>query len=107
MAKALEVRPPVTVGEPTASGRNWPMQSWAHNQSRPPLVDTVHWGRPLAFIACGDAYPCAGVSCTQLSIGLLNHGKRWRTPIYLWVIAMAVCGDKNMGALATIWAENL
>ena len=58
-------------------------------------------------IVRGDAYPCAGGIWTQLSIGLLNHGKRGRTPAYLWVIGMAVCGDKNIAALATIWAENL
>ena len=70
-------------------------------------MDTIDWGRPLTFIASGDAYPCAGGSLTQLSIGLLNHGKRGRTPAYLWVIKMAVCGNKDMAALATIWAENL
>ena len=42
-----------------------------------------------------------------LSIGLLNHGARGRTPAYLWVIGMAVCGDKDTAALATIWADNL
>ena len=65
------------------------------------------WTRPPSFILRGDAYPCAGGSWTQLSIGLLNHGKRGRTPAYLWVIGMAVCGDKEMAALATIWAKNL
>ena len=84
------------------------MHSWArYIQSRPPLVDTIDWNRPLTFIVRGDAYLCAGGSWTQLSIGLLNHGKRGRTPAYLWVIGMAVCGDKDMAALATIWAENL
>ena len=40
-------------------------------------------------------------------IALVNHGARGRTPAYLWVIGMAVCGDKDMAALATIWAGNL
>ena len=39
---------------------------------------------------------------THLSIGLLNRGARGRTPAYLWVIGMAVCGDRNEAALATI-----
>ena len=43
---------------------------------------------------------------TQLSTGLLNPGTRGRTPAYLWVIEIAVCGDKDMAALATVWAEN-
>ena len=55
----------------------------------------------------GDAHPCASGSWTQLSIGLINHGARGHTPAYLWVIGMAVCGDKDMAALATIWADNL
>ena len=71
------------------------------------IVDTIDWGRPLTFIVSGEANSCAGGSWTQLSIGLFNHSKRGRTPAYLWVIGMAVCGDKDMAALASIWAENL
>ena len=98
----------MNVDDPPASDRSWRVHSWArYIQSRPPLVDTIDWDRPLTFIVCGDAYPCAGGSWTQSSIGLLNHGKRGRTHTYLCVIAMAVCGDKDMSALATIWAENL
>ena len=69
-------------------------------------METIDWTRPLTFIVRGDAYPCAGGSWTHLSIGLLNHGARGRTPAYLWVIGMAICGDKDMAALATIWAYN-
>ena len=58
-----ELRPPVTVSDPPASGRSWPIHSWArYIQSRPPLVDTMDWTRPLTFILRGDAYPCAGGS---------------------------------------------
>ena len=99
----LDLRPPVSVPDPPVSGRSWPLPSWArYVQSRPPLVDTIHWTRPLTFIVRGDAYPFTGGSWTQLSIGLLNHGARGRTPAYLWVMGMAVCGDKDMAALATI-----
>ena len=108
MAKPLELRAPVSVAVPPASGRGWSVHSWArYIQSRSPLVDTIDWGRPLTFIVCGDVYLCAGGSWALLSIGLLNHGKWGRTPAYLWVIGMAVCGNKDMAALATIWAENL
>ena len=104
----LGQRLPVSIPDPPPSGRSWPRPSWArYVQSRPSLVDTIHWTRPLTFILCGHVYPCAGGSWTQLSIGLLNHGARVRTPAYLWVIGMAVCGDKDMAALATIWADNL
>ena len=93
---------------PPASGRSRPVHSWArYIQWCPPRVDTIDWGRPITLIVRGDAYPCAGGSWTQLSIGLLNHNKRSCTPAYLWVIGMAMCGDKDKAALATIWAENL
>ena len=72
-----------------------------------PLVDSIDWKRPLTFCLRGDAYPCAGGSWTQLSIGLLNHGARGQKSAYLWAIGMAVCGDKDMAALATIWSKNL
>ena len=108
VAKPLELRPPVNMDDPPASGRSWPVHSWArYIQSRPPLVDTIDWNRPLTFIVRGNAYSCAGGSWTLLSVGLLNDGKHGRTPAYLWVIGMAVCGHEDMAALATIWAENL
>ena len=70
-------------------------------------MDTIDWRRPLTFLLRGDAYRCAGGSWTELSIALLKHGARGRTPAYVWVISMAVCGDKDMAALATIWSKNL
>ena len=104
----LDLRPPVSVPDPPASGRSWPLPSWArYVQSRPSLVDTIDWTRPPTCIVRGDAYPCAGGSWTQVSIGLLNHGAQGRTPGYLRVIGMAVCGDKDMAALAAIWGDNL
>ena len=106
LVKPLALDPPVSVPEPPTSGRSWPLQSWAcYIQLRPPLVDTIDWKRPLTFLLGGDAYPCAGGSWTQLFIGLLNHGARARTPAYLWVVGIAVRGDKDMAALATIWSK--
>ena len=43
----------------------------------------------------------------QLSVGLLNHGEKACTPAFLWVIGMAVTGDKDMVALGQTWAEVL
>ena len=104
----LDLRPPMSVPVPPASWRSWRLPSWArYVPSHPSLLDTIDWTRPLTFIVRGDAYVCAGGSWTQFSIGLLNHGALVRTPAYLWVIGMAVCGDKDMAALATIWADNL
>ena len=106
--KPIALDRPVSVADPPTSGRSWPLQAWAcYMQSRAPLVDTIDWKRPLTFLLRGDAYPCAGGSWIQLSIGLLNHGARARTPAYLWVIGMAVWGDKDMAALPTIWSKNL
>ena len=108
LVKPLALDRPVSVADPPTSGRSWPLQLWARCiQSRLPLLDTINWKRPLTFLLHGGAYPCAGGSWTQLSIGLLNHGAQGRTPAYVWVIGMAVCGDKHMAALATIWSKNL
>ena len=80
LVKPVALDPPVSVPKPPTRGRSWPLQSWArYIQSRPPLVDTIDWKRPLTFLLQGDAYPCAGGSWTQLSIGLLNHGARAHT----------------------------
>ena len=108
LAKPLALDRPVSVADPLTSGRTWPLQLWArYIRSRPPLVDTIDWKRPLTFLLRGDEYSCAAGSWTQLSIGLLNHGARARKTGYLWVIGMAVCGDKKIAALATIWSKNL
>ena len=103
LATPLELRPPVSIPDPPTTGCSWRPQSWAkYIQSRPSPVDHIDWTRPLTFIVRGDAYPCAGGSWTQLSIGLPNHRVRGRTPSYLWMIGMAVCGDKHMAALARV-----
>ena len=104
----LDLRPPVSIPDAPASGPFWPLISWArYVLLRPSLVDTMDWTRPLTFIVRGDVYPCASGSWTLLSIGLLKHGAWGRTPAYLWLIGMAVCRDKDMASLATIWADNL
>ena len=93
LVKPLALDRPVSVADPPTSGRSWPLQSWArYIESCAPLVDTIDWKRPLTFLLRGDAYPCAGGSWTQLSIGLLNLGARARTPTYPWVIGIAVVG---------------
>ena len=103
LVKPLALNRHMSVADFPISARSWPLQSCArYIQSRPPLVDTIDWKWPLTLLLCGDAYPCGGGSWTQLSIGLLNHGALGRTPAYLWVIGMAVCGAKDMAALATI-----
>ena len=81
LMKPLALDRPVSVADPPTSGRFWPLQSQAHYiKSRAPLLDTIDWKRALPFLLLGDAYPCAGGSWTQLSIGLLKHGARARTP---------------------------
>ena len=106
--KPLALHRPVFVADPPTNGRSWPVEWGAcYIQSRPPLLDTIDWNRPLTFLLRWDAYPCASGSWTQLSIGLLNHGAWGRIPAYVWVIGMAVCGDNDMAAPATIWSKNL
>ena len=77
------------------------MQSW------PAMCQSIDWTRPLTLVVRGDGYPCAGGSWSQLSVGLLNHGEKARTPAFLWVIGMAVTGDKDMVPLGQIRAQVL
>ena len=76
-------------------------------QSRPALCQSIDWTGALTLVVQGDGYPCAGGSWSQLSVGLLKHGEKARTPAFLWVIGMDVTGDKDMVALGQIWAEVL
>ena len=46
--------------------------------------------------------PAPGCPCRT---GLLTHGVKARTPAFLWVIGMAVVGDKDVVALGQIWAQ--
>ena len=95
--------PWVEYADPPSSGRCWPLRSWAqYVQSRPTLCQCIDWTRPLTFVVRGDGYPCAGGSWSQLSVGLPNHGVKAQTPAFLWVIGMAVTGDKDMVALGQI-----
>ena len=104
--KSLALDRPVSVTDPPTSGPSWPLQPCTrYIQSRTPLVDTIDWNRLLTFLLRGDAYPCGSGSWNCLSIGLLNHSARARTPAYLWVIRIAVCEDKDMAALVTIWSN--
>ena len=107
LVKPLGLDPPLSVPVLPTSGGPRPLQSRAHYiQSRPGFRDTVDWKRPLTFLLWGEVYPCALESWTQLSIGLPNHGARAREPAYIWVIGMALCGDKDVAAKATTWTKN-
>ena len=79
-AKPLELRPPVNVDDPPLVAAVGPCPHGPATFNRPPLVDTIDWNRPLTFFVRPDAYLCASGSWTQLSIRLLSHGKRGRTP---------------------------
>ena len=104
----LALSPPVECADPPSSGRCWPLRSWAqYVQSRPAVCQSIDWTRPLTFVVRGDGYACAGGGWSQLSVGLLNHGLKARTPAFLWVSGMAVTGDKDMVALGQIWAQVL
>ena len=101
LVERFALDPPVSVPEPPTSGRSWPLQSWArYIQSGPPLEDNIDWQRPLTFLLRGHAYLCAAASWTQLSALACKLA-------CLWVTGIAVCGDKDMSTLATIWTKNL
>ena len=102
------VVPPGGIGRPPLSGRCWPLRSWAqYVQSRPALWQSIDWTCPLTLVVRADGYSCGGGSWSQLIVGLLNHGGKARTPAFLWVIGMAVTGDKDMVAVGQIWAQVL
>ena len=85
--------PPVEYADPPSSGRCWPLRLWAqYVQPRPALCESIDWTRPLTFLVRGDGYPRADGSWSQLSVGLLNHRVKARTPAFLWVIGMASRG---------------
>ena len=83
MAKPLELQPPVNVDDPPASGRNWPVHSWArYIQSRPPLVDTIDWVRPLILLCAGmpTRVPVGvGPNCLLSSANTANGAAHPRT----------------------------
>ena len=109
LVKPLALDQLVSVANPPTSGRSGPLQSWArYIQSRPPLVEATIGSDPSLSSSVG-MLTCALVEVGPigLSIGLLNHGSRGRTLAYLWVIGMAVCGDKDMAAPARLWSKNL
>ena len=104
----LALSPAVEWADPPSSGRCWPLRSWAqHVQSRQALCQSIDQTRRLTFVVRGNGYPCAGGSCSQLLVGILNHGVKARTPAVLCVIGMAVTRDKYMVALGQIWAQVL
>ena len=102
----LALSPLVECTDPQSSGRGWLLRS-SHNSCDPgqPYASLVTG--PAPFVVRGDGYPCAGGSWSQLSVGLLTHGVKARTPVFLWTIGMAVTGDKDMVALRQIWARVL
>ena len=100
--------PPVECAYLPSLGRCWPLRLWAqHVQSWPTLCESIDWTRPLRLVVLGAGYPCAGGSWSKLSVGLLNHGEKARTPAFRWVIGMAITGEKDMVALGQIWAQVL
>ena len=102
----LALSPPLECANPPSSGRCWPLRSWAqYVQFRPAMFQSVDRTRPLTLVVRGDGYPCAGGSWSQLSVGLLNHGEKARTPAVLWIIDMGVTDDKDIVALGRIWAQ--
>ena len=71
----------MSVADPLESNGSWPLQSWPrYIQSRPSLVDTIDWKRPLTFLPRTDAGLSTSGIWTQLSIGLLTAHRRKDPP---------------------------
>ena len=65
------------------------------------LCRMIEWLLPLTCIVRGDGYPCADGEWSQLSVSIACIGLRGRIPACVWVIGLAICGDKAMATLAT------
>ena len=59
------------------------------------------------YIVRGNVFSYARGSWSHPGLALANHGACARQLAYYWVIAMAVCGDKDMAQLGAIWQDNL
>ena len=98
----LELAPPVSTLDPKATGISWPWASWLrHIASQLPLCRMIDWSLPLTCIVRGDGYPCADGEWSQLSVSIACMGLWGRIPACVWVISLAICGDKAMATLAT------
>ena len=104
----LELDPPVSTSDPKTTGVSWPWASrLGYIASRPPLCRMIDWSFPLTFIVRDNGHPFAGGEWSQLSVSIVNMGVWGRIPDYLWVIGLAICGDKQMATLATLWKANI
>ena len=68
------------------------------------LCQSIDRARPYTSVVSGDRYPCACGSWSRLPIGLLNHGGNVTTRAFMWVVSMAVTGDKDIVLAGQIWA---
>ena len=87
---------------------SWLWASWLRCiASHSPLCRKIDCSFPLTFIVRGDGYPCAGGEWSQLSISIVNMGLWGSIPACVSVIGLAICGDKQMATLATLWKVNI
>ena len=104
----LELEPAVSTSDPKVTRVNWPWASWlGYIASQPPLCRMIDWSFPLTFIVRGDGYPCAGGEWSRLSVSIVNMDLWGHIPTCVWVIGLAICGDKQMATLATLWKANI
>ena len=104
----LELAPAVSTSDSKATGISWPWASWLrYIASQPPLCRMIDRSFPLTFIVRGDGYPCAGGEWSQWSVSIAGMGLWGRIPACVWVIGLAICGDKAMATLATLWEDNI
>ena len=102
----LELEPPGSTSDPRAIGVSWPWALWLHYiASQSPFCRMIDWSFLLTFIVKGDGYPCACGEWSQLSVSIVDMGLWGRIRACVWVIRLAICGDKQMAPLATWIAE--
>ena len=98
----------MSTSDPKAMGISWPWASWLrYIASQPPLCRMIDWSFLMTFIVRRNGYPCAGGEWSHLSVSIANMGLWGRIPACVWVIGLAICGDKAMATLATLWEDNI
>ena len=94
----------MSTSDPKASGVRWPWASWlGYIASEPPLCRMIDGPFPLTFIG----YPCTGGEWSQLRVSIVNMGHYGRIAACIWVIGLAIRGDKQMATSASLWKANI
>ena len=97
-----------STSDQNATDISWPRASrLRYIANQPPLCRMIVWYFLLTFIVQGDGYPCASGEWSELSACIVNRGLSGRITACVWVVKLAISGDKQMATSATVWTANI